>query len=67
MQLVDTERVLGILETIPISIQCWQGDDVLGFEIPTARSPEASRPAGTILAAHAMYRSYAGILNSLFP
>ena len=34
MQQVDTERVLGILETIPISIQCWQGDDVLGFENP---------------------------------
>jgi L-rhamnose isomerase len=29
---VDTDRVLRQLDTIPISIQCWQGDDVLGFE-----------------------------------
>ena len=29
---VDTEKVLGELDRVPISIQCWQGDDVLGFE-----------------------------------
>jgi L-rhamnose isomerase len=29
---IDTERVLGQLDAVPISIQCWQGDDVLGFE-----------------------------------
>jgi len=29
---VDTERVLGQLDAVPISIHCWQGDDVLGFE-----------------------------------
>jgi L-rhamnose isomerase len=31
---VDTEAVLGQLDQIPISIQCWQGDDVRGFENP---------------------------------
>lgn len=31
---VDTDEVLTVLDTIPISIQCWQGDDVLGFENP---------------------------------
>jgi L-rhamnose isomerase len=31
---VDSERVLRDLDEIPISIQCWQGDDVLGFENP---------------------------------
>lgn len=31
---VDTGRVLDALDAIPISIQCWQGDDVLGFENP---------------------------------
>jgi L-rhamnose isomerase len=31
---VDTEIVLPQLEQIPISIQCWQGDDVRGFENP---------------------------------
>lgn len=29
---VDTEKVLRKLATIPISINCWQGDDVAGFE-----------------------------------
>src|SRR6185503_17841002 len=29
---VDTEGVLGRLDAVPISVQCWQGDDVLGFE-----------------------------------
>jgi L-rhamnose isomerase len=29
---VDTEAALKELETIPISLHCWQGDDVGGFE-----------------------------------
>jgi L-rhamnose isomerase len=29
---VDTDLVLAQLDQIPISIHCWQGDDVLGFE-----------------------------------
>ena len=29
---VDTESVIASLDTIPISIHCWQGDDVRGFE-----------------------------------
>jgi len=29
---VDTEAALTCLDTIPISIHCWQGDDVRGFE-----------------------------------
>lgn len=29
---VDTDQVLKTLAQIPISIQCWQGDDVGGFE-----------------------------------
>ncbi|MDF1512799.1 MAG: L-rhamnose isomerase [Anaerolineae bacterium] len=31
---VDTEKALRILATIPISLHCWQGDDVGGFESP---------------------------------
>lgn len=31
---VDTESALRTLNEIPISIQCWQGDDVRGFENP---------------------------------
>ena len=29
---VDTDMVLSILKKIPISINCWQGDDLGGFE-----------------------------------
>ena len=29
---VDTEAALAKLDTIPISVHCWQGDDVRGFE-----------------------------------
>ena len=29
---VDTDKALQVLATIPISIHCWQGDDVSGFE-----------------------------------
>ncbi len=31
---VDTEKVMKSLEAIPLSIHCWQGDDVGGFETP---------------------------------
>lgn len=31
---VDIEKAIATLDGIPISIQCWQGDDVLGFENP---------------------------------
>lgn len=29
---VDPEEAMRILKEIPISIHCWQGDDVTGFE-----------------------------------
>src|SRR5207237_2179745 len=29
---VDTERALEQLRSVPISLHCWQGDDVAGFE-----------------------------------
>ena len=29
---IDTDAVIAKLKTIPVSIQCWQGDDVKGFE-----------------------------------
>ncbi|WP_026675652.1 L-rhamnose isomerase [Alkalihalobacterium bogoriense] len=30
---IDVEQRLELLKTIPISIHCWQGDDVSGFEV----------------------------------
>ncbi len=29
---IDTERAISRLTEIPISVHCWQGDDVIGFE-----------------------------------
>jgi L-rhamnose isomerase len=29
---IDTEEVLRRMDTIPVSMHCWQGDDVTGFE-----------------------------------
>ena len=33
---VDADAALKTLETLPISLHCWQGDDVGGFEHPAA-------------------------------
>ncbi len=29
---VDTEKALAVLASLPVSIHCWQGDDVTGFD-----------------------------------
>ena len=29
---IDTEKVLEKLATLPVSLHCWQGDDVRGFD-----------------------------------
>ncbi|QIQ21984.1 L-rhamnose isomerase [Zophobihabitans entericus] len=34
---VDTELAISMMEKIPVSIHCWQGDDVAGFEKPDTR------------------------------
>ncbi|MCV5889228.1 L-rhamnose isomerase, partial [Escherichia coli] len=31
---VDTDKALDLLNQTPISMHCWQGDDVRGFESP---------------------------------
>src|SRR5262245_35267685 len=33
---IDTERALDTLGRVSISLHCWQGDDVAGFESPDA-------------------------------
>jgi L-rhamnose isomerase len=33
---IDTDQVLKTLASIPISIHCWQGDDVIGFDGATS-------------------------------
>ena len=33
---IDPEKALETLKNIPVSMHCWQGDDVLGFDSPDA-------------------------------
>ncbi len=35
---VDTDAALNILKEIPVSVHCWQGDDVMGFEVDQGAS-----------------------------
>ena len=35
---VDTEKAMKILKDVPVSIHCWQGDDVVGFDSKEALS-----------------------------
>ena len=35
---IDTDAVLDTIKDVPISIHCWQGDDVIGFESGQALS-----------------------------
>jgi len=35
---VDTDKAIGLLEQTPVSLHCWQADDVVGFESGAAAS-----------------------------
>ena len=35
---IDTETVIDTLKNIPVSLHCWQGDDVTGFDSPSSLS-----------------------------
>lgn len=43
---VDTEVALNKLTNIPISMHCWQGDDVVGFEAKTGSSSGGIQATG---------------------
>lgn len=32
---VKVEQALALLDTLPVFMHCWQGDDVAGFEYPS--------------------------------
>ena len=34
---VDTDKAIEALKTIPVSLHCWQGDDVRGFDTDTSK------------------------------
>lgn len=42
---VDTDKAMERLSKIAISLHCWQGDDVAGFESSSGRSPPPLRDA----------------------
>lgn len=46
---INTDAALKTLNTIPISIQCWQGDDVLGFENPNGSLTGGIQTTGNYL------------------
>ena len=35
---VDAERAIERLKTVPVSLHCWQGDDVRGFDTEIGRA-----------------------------
>lgn len=41
---VDTEAALTKLKTVPLSLHCWQGDDVRGFRHRSPPSPYRRYP-----------------------
>ena len=53
---VDTEAAMARLKTVPISLHCWQGDDVRGFDTDPTK-PAASRPPATTPAVPAPRRN----------
>ena len=40
---IDTDKVIADLKKVPVSLHCWQGDDVIGFD-----SKEALSGGGTV-------------------
>ena len=42
---VDTEKAIETLRSTAVSVHCWQGDDVTGFDSPAEYRPPATTPA----------------------
>ena len=50
---VDTEAAIARLKTVPISLHCWQGDDVRGFDTdPTKPLTGGIQTTGNYLPRH---------------
>ena len=61
---VDTEKAIKELAKIPVSMHCWQGDDVTGFENAgaltggiqsTGNYPGKARTPEELMAIHFLY------------
>ena len=46
---IDTDNAVKILSAVPISMHCWQGDDVAGFEVSKDVSKEGSKEGSKAL------------------
>ena len=63
---VDTETAITTLEAIPISMHCWQGDDVVGFEESSGTSGGGIQSTAISLVEHEHLTSCAPIWSSHF-
>lgn len=64
---IDVEEALRQLDRLPVSMHCWQGDDVSGFENPEGSLTGGGgfRPQAIIRAKRVMPVSYVPIWNRL--
>lgn len=60
---VDVDAALARLDTLPVSMHCWQGDDVTGFENPDGVLTGGIQATGNYPGKHVMPRNYALTLN----
>lgn len=62
---IDVEEALRQLDRLPVSMHCWQGDDVSGFENPEGSLTGGFRLLAIIRAKRVMAASYVPIWNKL--
>lgn len=62
---IDVEEALRQLDRLPVSMHCWQGDDVSGFENPEGSLTGGFRLLAIIRAKRVMPASYVPIWNRL--
>lgn len=64
---VDTERAMAILSLIPVSIQCWQGDDITGFTDPESELSGGIQVTGSYPGRARTPEELRDDLDSVFP
>ena len=64
---VDTDAAIAALKNVPISVHCWQGDDVLGFEGAESLTGGIQRRRATIPAAQGRPKNSSRTMRSRSP
>ena len=64
---VDVEQALEQLAKTPISLHCWQGDDVVGFEQGAGALGSGLSVTGITPVRHALLMSSSRILSRFYP